>query len=198
MLYRQRIVELLAPHCDIVTGLKAVPAAARVRGLYFRALADEMTRRGLRPAFEEVIHDSDRSAFTLYPLGDYLVWLGFAGSLAASPAEVHQGMRDLHRGHSLYFGQSLLGRSLLRLISRDPIRQLHQAIQSKRAVTNYGRWSVVDEGPGHATIRLQEEYVWIESALLGGALGGLEACGIHPTAEVRLSDPYNGELVFRW
>jgi len=198
VLYRQRIVELLAPHCDIVTRLRAVPAAARVRGLYFRALTDEMSRRGLRAAFEEVIHDSDRSAFTLYPLSDYLVWLAFAGSLAGSPADVHQGMRDLHRGHSLYFGQSLLGRSLLRLISRDPIRQLHQAVQSKRAVTNYGRWSVVDEGPGRATVRLQDEYVWIESALLGGALGGLEACGIRPTAEVKLTDPYNGDLVFRW
>ena len=134
MLYRQRIVELLAPHCDIVTRLRVVPAAARVRGLYFRALTDEMTRRGLRPAFEEVIHDSDRSAFTLYPLSDYLVWLGFAGSLARSPSEVHQGMRDLHRGHSLYFGQSLLGRSLLRLISRDPLRQLHQgrAVEARR------------------------------------------------------------------
>ena len=89
MLYRQRIVELLAPHCDIVTGLKAVPAAARVRGLYFRALADEMTRRGLRPAFEEVIHDSDRSAFTLYPLGDYLVGQLEAAMrmAAAAPAE---------------------------------------------------------------------------------------------------------------
>lgn len=198
MLYRQRIVELLAPHCDIATRLKAVPAAARVRGLYFRALVDEMSRRGLRSAFEEVIHDSDRSAFMLYPLTDYLVWLAFAGSLAAGPSSVHRGMHELHRGHSLYFGQSLLGRSLLRLISRDPIRQLHQAIQSKRAVTNYGRWSIVDEGPGRATVRLQDEYVWIESALLGGALGGLESCGIRATAEVKLQDPYNGDLIFRW
>ncbi len=198
VLYRQRIVELLAPHCDIATRLKACPPTARVRGLYFRALVDEMSRRGLRSAFEEVIHDSDRSAFTLYPLSDYLTWLAFAGSLVHSPADVHIGMRDLHRGHSLYFGQSLLGRSLLRLISRDPIRQLHQAVQSKRAVTNYGRWTVCDEAPGRATVRLQDELVWIESALLGGALGGLEACGIHPTAEVRLIDAYNGDILFRW
>ena len=71
-------------------------------------------------------------------------------------------------------------------------------MQSKRAVTNYGRWTVCDEAPGRATVRLQDELVWIESALLGGALGGLEACGIHPTAEVRLIDAYNGDILFRW
>ncbi|MBK8252332.1 MAG: DUF2378 family protein [Polyangiaceae bacterium] len=198
MLYRQRVVELLAPHCDIVARLKAVPVSARVRGIYFRALLDELSRRGLRAAYETVIHETDRSAFMLYPTSDYLVWLAFAGSLVASPAEVHRGMHELHRGHSVYFGQSLLGRSLLRLISRDPVRQLHQAIQSKRAVTNYGRWYMLDEGPNHATIRLEDEYVWIESALLGGALGGLEACGIRPTCETKLRDPYNGDLAFRW
>ena len=198
MLYRQRIVELLAPHCDIATRLKVTPASARVRGIYFRALVDELARRGLRGAFEDTVHDSDRSTFTLYPAADYLVWAAFAGSLVESPARVHRGMHELHRGHSLYFGQSLLGRSLLRLISRDPGRQLHQAIQSKRAVTNYGRWTMLEEAPGRAVIRLEDEYVWIESALLGGAIGGLEACGVEPSAEVHLRDPYNGEIHFRW
>lgn len=198
MLYRARIVELLAPHCDIATRLAATPHHARIRGIYFRAIIEELTRRGLRSAFQETVTDSERSTFTLYPAADYLVWTAFAGSLIESPASVHQGMHELHRGYSLYFAQSLLGRSLLRLISRDPGRQLHQAIQSKRAVTNYGRWTMIEEGPGRAVIRLEDEYVWMESALLGGALGGLESCGVQPTAEVKLRDPFNGEIAFRW
>lgn len=198
MLYRQRIVELLAPHCDIVTRLSAVPPAARVRGVYFRSALDEITRRGRRAAFEAVIHETERSAFMLYPASDYLVWLAWAGSLITSPVSVHAGMRELSRGNAVYFGQSLLGRSLLRLLSRDPVQLLHQAIKSKRAVSNYGRWYIADESPRHVVVRHEEEYVWIESALLGGALGALESCGIAPSVEVKLKDRFNGDLVFRW
>lgn len=198
VLYKQRIVELLAPHCDITTRLKQVPATARMRGLYFRATLDELGRRGLRSAFETVIHETERSAFMLYPLTDYILWVAYAGSLITSPARVHTGMYELARSHSLYFGQSLLGRSLLRLISRDPIRQMHQAVQSKRAVSNYGRWFIADEGPRHIVFRLEDEYVWIESSLLGGAVGGLESCGVNPTVEVQLRDPFNGDLSFKW
>ena len=198
MLYRQRIVELVGPHCDIVKRLADVPATARVRGVYFRSALEEITRRGLRSAFETVIHETDRSIFTMYPATDYLLWLAWAGALVASPPAVHAGMRELSRGNAVYYGQSLLGRSLLRSLSRDPIRLLHQAVQSKRAVSNYGRWTLVEEGKHHAVVRLEEEVVWIESALLGAALGGLECCGIQPTAEARLRDPYNGDLIFRW
>lgn len=198
MLYRQRIVELVGPHCDIVKRLGDVPATACVRGVYFRSALEEVTRRGRRSTFEAMVRETERSIFTMYPATDYLLWVAYAGALVTSPAAVHEGMRELSRSNAVYYGQSLLGRSLLRLLSRDPIRQLHQAIQSKRAVTNYGRWTIVDEGPGHATVRLEEEYVWIESALLGAALGGLESCGIRPTAEARLRDPYNGDLIFRW
>lgn len=191
-------MELLAPHCDIATRLNAVPHAARVRGLYFRSALEELTRRGLRGAFETVIHETERSAFMLYPATDYIVWIAWAGSLVTSPRAVHEGMRELMRGNSAYFGQSLLGRSLVRLLSRDPVQILHQAIKSKRAVSNYGRWSVVDESSRHVVMRHEDEYVWIESALLGAALGALESCGIRPSVEVKLRDPYNGDLVFRW
>ncbi len=182
-------MELLAPHCDIATRLNAVPSSARVRGIYFRSALEEITRRGLRSAFETVIHETERSAFMLYPATDYIVWLAWAGSLVSSPRNVHEGMRELSRGNAVYFGQSLLGRSLIRLLSRDPVQLLHQAIKSKRAVSNYGRWFIAAEGPRHVVVRHAEEFVWIESALLGAALGALESCGISPSVEVKLTEP---------
>jgi uncharacterized protein (TIGR02265 family) len=198
MLSRPRIVELLAPHCDIATRLAAVPPTACVRGIYFRSALEEITRRGLRSAFETVIHETERSAFMLYPATDYIVWIAWAGSLVTSPVDVHAGMRELLRGNAVYFGQSLLGRSLIRLLARDPVQLMHQAIKSKRAVSNYGRWFIADEGRRHVVVRHESEYVWIESALLGAALGALESCGVSPTVEVRLQDRFNGDLVFRW
>jgi len=196
--HRDRVLEIVGAHCDLEERLRAVPAWAEVRGVYFRAALDELERRGLRRRFEELIPDTRRATFTLYPLADYLPWITLAGALVASPAEVHVGMHALLRDNSRYFGQSLLGRGLLRLISHDPNKQMHQAVQSKRAVTNYGKWTVVRSEPGLIEIDHEDEYVWIESALAGGALGGLEACGVHPTVEVELRDAYNGVLRFRW
>lgn len=195
---RMDIIERLAPHCDIESRLAAAPSWARVRGVYFRAALQELTRRGLRPAFDKVFNEPERATFTLYPVADYLLRIAYAGALIASPERVHEGLHELFRGNALYFSQSLLGRGLLRLIARDPVRQLHQAIKSKRAVSNYGRWSVVAEGPGMVEVLHEDEYVWIESALAGGALGGFEACGVHPKIQVKMRDPYNGSVIFRW
>lgn len=198
MSYRERVLDIVGPHCDLAERLTAAPTWAEVRGVYFKSTLDELERRGLRGAFEKVVPEVRRATFTLYPLTDYLVWIAFAGALVTSPAALHEGMHDLLRGNSRYFGQSLLGRGLLRLISHDPVRQLHQAIQSKRAVTNYGRWSITLEEPRHVEVRHEDEYVWIGSALAGAAVGGFEACGVLPQVEVKLDDPYNGSLVFRW
>jgi uncharacterized protein (TIGR02265 family) len=195
---RDRVLELVGPHCDLAERLRAVPPWAEVRGVYFRAALDELERRGLRGRFEEVFPDTRRTTFTLYPLSDYLPWIALAGALVTSPAEVHAGMHALLRDNSRYFGQSLLGRGLLRLISHDPLKQMSQAVQSKRAVTNYGKWTVTRAEPGLIEVDHEDEYVWIESALAGGALGGLEACGVHPTVEPLLRDAYNGTLRFRW
>lgn len=191
-------MDVLAPHCDIATRLNAVPPSARVRGIYFRSALEELTRRGLRSAFETVIHETERSAFMLYPATDYIVWIAWAGSLVTSPRSVHEGMRELSRGNAVYFGQSLLGRSLIRLLSRDPVQVLHQAMKSKSVVSNYGRWYIASESRNHVVVRHEEEYTWIESALLGAALGALESCGVRPSVEVKLKDPYNGDLIFRW
>jgi uncharacterized protein (TIGR02265 family) len=192
------IIESLAPHCDIVARLAAVPPWARVRGVYFRAALQELTRRGLRPAFDKAFEEPERATFTLYPVTDYLVRIAYAGTLITSPERVHEGLHELFRGNAHYFAQSLLGRGLLRLIARDPVRQLHQAIKSKRAVSNYGRWSVIAEEPGMVEVLHEDEYVWIESALAGGALGGFEACGVYPSIELRMRDAYNGSVIFRW
>ncbi len=196
--YRDRVIERLDAHCDLAVRLSAVPEGTEVRGVYFRSVVDELARRGLSGAFTDVVGEARRATFTLYPLADYLVWIAFAGSLVTSPASVHEGMHELLRGNSKYFGESLLGRGLLRLISHDPVRQLHQAVQSKRTITNYGRWVITVEEPRHVEVRHEDEYVWIGSALAGAARGGFEACGVEPQIEVRLEDAYNGVLSFRW
>ncbi|MEZ4410877.1 MAG: DUF2378 family protein [Polyangiales bacterium] len=198
MRYRDRVLERLDAHCDLATRLDAVPAGAEVRGVYFRSVLDELARRGLESQFAAVVGETKRTTFTLYPLADYLVWIALAGSIVASPPLVHEGMHELMRGNSKYFGASLLGRGLLRLISHDPARQIHQAVQSKRAVTNYGRWVVTVDEPRHVEVLHEDEYVWIGSALAGAARGGFESCGVEPDIEVRLDDPYNGVLSFRW
>jgi uncharacterized protein (TIGR02265 family) len=188
----------VADHVDLIERLSRIPHDAMVRGVHFRGLDDELTRRGLKHRFDQDFPEPPRSTFTLYPARDYLVRLAVAGGLVTDPSRAHEGMRELMRGNSLYFAKSLLGRGLLRMLARQPDRLLQQAIMAKRAATNYGKWLVISHGERFVEMKHEDEYVWIESALLGGAAGMFEACGISPQVEVSMIDPFNGSLLFRW
>jgi uncharacterized protein (TIGR02265 family) len=186
------------PHVDLVERLHAVPEGAAVRGVHFKALMQAVDRRGLRPAFDQTFPYDDFSIVRTYPVGDYLVRLAYAGSLATSPAEVHEGMRLLMHDNATFFAHSLFGKSLIWTLGRSPQRVLSQAIIAKRSATNYGKWTLIEHGPQAFEVKHEDEYVWIASALTGGAVGMVEACGLTPVIEVKMVDRFNGSTWFRW
>lgn len=189
---------IVAPHCDISDRLAAVPPSAFVRGIWFKTIESELTRLGLLERFAVAFPARGEVTFRMYPLAEYLLRLAYAGALVVSPERLHEGMYQLFRGNATAFFETLLGRSLLRMMAKDPVGVARQAVAAKRIATNYGRWTLVETGPRSFEMVYENEYVWIESALLGGAIGALETTGIKPVTEVRLRDPYNGSLIVRW
>lgn len=189
----EKAIDLVAPHCDIVERLAAVPAGTLIRGIWFRSIEDELGRRGLARPYAGAFAERDEAIFKLYPVTDYLVRLAFAGALVASPQHVHDGMFEISRGNAVFFSKSLLGRGMAHLIGRKPERMARQSVASKQHTTNYGRWSVGDHGPDHVEIVLEDEYIWIESAMLGAASGTFEASG--GRCEARLRDRFNGSIL---
>jgi uncharacterized protein (TIGR02265 family) len=191
-------MDLVADHCDIEERLGLIPPSARVRGLYFRVVESRMKRDGLLPAYRELFPNDRWSAMTMYPLGPWLLRLACGGALIASPERLHEGIHEICRGNAVAFANSILGKTMLRLLSRDPVRLSEQALAARRLTHQYGHWEIAYHGPRCIEMIYREEYAWIESVMAGAARGTYEACGLEPEMETRLNDRFNGSTVIRW
>lgn len=169
-----------------------------MRGLYFRSIESVLKQAGLMENYRELFPNERWSAMGLYPLEPYMLRLACAGALLRSPERVHEGMHELMRVNATTFANSLLGRTMLRLLSRDPLRLTEQGLAARRQTHLYGHWEIARHGPRCIEMIYREEYLWIESAIAGAAQGTFEACGLSPTLETRLQDRFNGSTVVRW
>jgi uncharacterized protein (TIGR02265 family) len=193
-----RALDLVRSHCDIAVRLAAVPPSASVRGIFFRNLETQVERAGKLEEYRAYFPDERRSLLPYYPLADYLLRLACAGAVLESPDRVHEGMFRIARSYSTTFAESLLGRTMIRLLSRDPVRLSEQGIAAKRQTHNYGHWEMVRHGPNAIEMRYDDEYQWIESVMAGAAQGTFEACGIDAKLETVMRGPYSGSTFVRF
>ena len=190
-------LEWVAPHCDLAERLPRIPPSAQVRGIWVSILTRQLQERGLLDEYRRILPLTPPRTLGFHPASDLCVQAAVAGALVAGPEDLHQGMFEITRDNSRKFAASLLGRTLLRLLAEDPKRLAQQAIASRRQTCNYGTWELVEASPGMVRIYLREEYVWIESYLLGAAAGTFEVLGeIEASAE--LEDRFHGTHVIRW
>src|SRR5882724_9941115 len=194
----QRAIDVVAPHCDIVDRLQAVPPSARVRGLYLRSLETVTQRAGRAALYREYFGGERWSPIRMYPLRDYMIRLAVAGASLRSPAHVHDGMHDVWRTNATTFAGSLLGQTMLRMLSNDPVRLTEQGLAARRQTYQYGHWEIVRHGPRSIEMVYREEYLWIESAVAGGAVGAFEACGIAVQLHTKLSNRFDGSTTITW
>ena len=193
-----RAIELVRDHCDIVERMELIPPAASVRGLYYRNVESQVELAGRLAEYRDYFPHERHSSLTYYPLSDYIVRLACAGALVESPARVHEGMYAVARGNAVTFGQSLLGRALFRLLSRDPVRLSEQGLAARRQSHTYGHWHIVRHGERALEMVYDVEYQWIEHVAAGSAHGTFEACGIDATFETTLRGRFSGSTLVRW
>lgn len=193
-----RAIELVAPHCDIIQRLAAVPPSARVRGLYLKSFEPLLEREGKADTYRDYFIDDNWSALRMYPLRDYIVRLAVAGAALCGPERVHEGMHEVARTNATTFASSLLGKTLLRLLSHDPVRLTEQGLAARRQTFQYGHWSIVRHGPQAIEMIYREEYIWIESGIAGGAAGAFESCGVKANLETKLLNRFDGSTLITW
>ncbi len=184
-------------HCDLEDRLAVLPPSARMRGLFFRNIESVVAQSGdierYRRAFPE-----RRSSMLWYPAADYLARMAGGGALISGAAQVHQGMSLIGRRNAVAFSESLLGRTMIRLLSRDPKKLLRQGVAAHRQGSTHGDWSLEITGDRSAVMNMREEYVYIESHFVGAAEGTFEAIGLSVNVEVQLDDRFNGRHILRW
>ena len=157
-----------------------------------------MRERGLMPEYRRIFGPDEFPSLRFHWAGEYLMRAAVGGALVAGPAEVHAGMHEIARHNATRFADSLLGRTLIRLLASEPGRLAQQGIAARRQTMSYGRWSLVSAGPDSVVIRLRREYIWIESHVIGSWVGTLETIGVDAEVSAELSGPFDGVVRATW
>lgn len=190
-------VRKLVSHCDLEERLPLVPASAKLRGLYFKNNLTVLRDAGLEDEYRRYFPET-HSAVRWYPVSDFLERLAVAGALLCGPENIHEGMQRIGHNNAMAFAESLLGRTLLRLLARDPVKLLKQSVAGRRQSCTYGRWEVVFLEPGCAELTMFEEYLWLESNVLGAAIGTFNSVGREVSVEVEVFSRFEGKHTLRW
>ena len=183
--------------CDLKERVALVPPSAMIRGQYFRAIEAALSDPG-KAARYRALFPERRSALGWYPVRDFLPCLTVGAAILRSPERVHDGMFQLGRGNAKMFTESVLGRLMLRLLSRDPQRALRQALAGRRQSARPARWELSFPEERMAVMSLIEEYGYIESYMLGAAHGTFEMIAVPVRIECVLEDRFTGKHIFRW
>jgi uncharacterized protein (TIGR02265 family) len=193
---QEQILELCC-HSDLAERLKLVPPSVRVRGIYFRTIERVLADAGRRDPYDALFPEHF-SAVLWHPASDFLVRLVSAGAILTDPTRVYDGMFELGRRNAVMFAESLLGRTLLRLLDRNPKRLMQQALAGSRQSCTHSRWKLDFPDERTAVVTMLEEYLYMDSWLLGAARGTFEAVGVSVRTEVLPRDSFSGQHIHRW
>jgi len=194
---REHLIDEVCRYCDLRERLTLVPPSAKIRGLYFRSIEAVLARAGCAQRYRE-LYPERFTAILFHPCSEFLVRLTVGASLLTSPERVHEGMFEIGRRNALAFSESLLGRTLFRLLARDPQKLMLQAAAARRQSMNFGRWELAFPAERTAVMTMTEEYCYIESYLLGAATGTFDAIAVPVRTEVELQDRFNGRHILNW
>jgi len=187
----------IAQHCDVQERLTLVPPSARVRGIFYRSIDAALSEAALLERYRELL-PAQRATLLWHPCADFLTHLLVGAALLAGPAQVHEGMLEIGRRNAREFASSLLGRILLRFLSRDPKKLLLQATAGRRQTCGYGRWEINFPDERSAVVAMHEEYLYIESYAIGCARGTFEAVGLPVDVRCELDTRFEGRHLLRW
>jgi len=193
-----RAWKLVEQHCDIEERVQLVPDWATVRGLYLVSVLRVLDRAGKLGEYGEYFPRETWGKLEPVELSKFLLRLAVAGAVLATPPTVHLGMHRAMRQNALAFATSLIGRAIIRGLAQDPVRLTEQGLAARRLGTNYGKWSIGSRGERFVELQYQLEYIWLDSAIAGAAIGTFESCGIDTTIQTTLVDKFNGFAHLSW
>lgn len=194
---RSRLLSEIGAYCDLEERARWIPESAQVRGLFFDSVERVLEGAGLLEEYRELC-PTRRSSVRFYPVTEYLEHAAIGAALIASPERVHEGLETIGRRNAVAITGSALGRTLLRVLDPDPRRLLEQGALGKRLSCNYGRWYVSFPSERCAVVTMRDEYIWIDSLLIGAARGTFESVGRTVQDEVELWSRFSGRHVLRW
>lgn len=193
----ERALELVGPYCDLEQRLADIPPSARARGIWVRTFENVLERRGKLGAYLDVF-GAKAAPLAWAPVGELVARIAVAGALTTSPREMHHGMRVIAREQAVQFSQSILGKTLIRLLNPDPVRVLQQGAAARRQTCNYGAWEYDFSQSHRVRVTHRDEYGWLDTQVLGSAEGTFEAIRVPAQFHLEMVDRYNGVIDITW
>jgi uncharacterized protein (TIGR02265 family) len=183
-------------YSDLKWRLDNVPDSAACRGVYLNAL-DRMAGEFGPPvsgAYRDYFNLYTFSAIKLYPVKDYLTRLVKLAQINYGGPNIYKGIFEIQARMPLAWTKTLLGRAFMGIIGRDYRAALSMLKASINKSINYGTFDLIDAGPDSYLAQFRSEYVYIEHAMAGGLVGLARACGVEVKLDIRLKDPFNGDI----
>ncbi|HEX2678555.1 MAG TPA: DUF2378 family protein [Polyangiales bacterium] len=194
---RDEAIAEVYKHCDLQQRLASLPPSAKVRGVFFRSIDRVLGQAGLLPRFE-LLFPNRPSSVPWYPFSEFLTQVAVGGAMLAGAEQVQHGMYEIGRRNAIAVAESLFGRALLRLLSPNPRNLLMQGMAARRQGFNVGTWELTFPSDRSAVMTMKEEYLYMDSYLLGAAYGTFETINVPVKVECVLDDPYNGRHFLSW
>lgn len=183
---------------DLTWRLAQIPPEATCRGAFFNMLDDRAGTLSLetQSEYRRFFRIHRFASFRMYPLSDYLTRLVVLSQIHYGADRIYPGVRQLQSGAFDAWADTLLGKAALAVV--DPslgsmLRMLERAYASRTVVSN-ARFHVVSETPTEIVTGIEEEYVYIEHAMVGAIEGVARVCGVNVTVTAELSGPFDGAL----
>jgi hypothetical protein len=132
----------------------------------------------------------------MYPVRDYLEDAA-AAAAAIAPEDPTSALRAFFCNGPRY-AHLLNAQRFLALLGATPLDVMRWLEAQRDMFANYGRWRVESRDDFYLIMHYFDEYIWIDSAHLGGAEGVLRGCGVGGSVQVDIDSPFNGRLHVRW
>lgn len=186
-------------HTDLKWRLANIPADATCRGAFFNMLDDRAgtLSRETQAEYRSFFRIHRFSAFRMYPVRDYVTRIVVLSQIHYGADAIHRGIRELQSGAFDAWAKTLLGRAALAVVSPElpsMLRMLARAYASQ-TVVSHSRLTLVSADDREIVLRLENEHLYIEHAMVGALEGLARVCGV-PDAklEVQLDEPFDGTV----
>src|SRR5262245_44656391 len=124
--------------------------------MYFRSIDDMLAGAGRAQRYRDIF-PKRYAALAWYPTREFLYHLTVGAGELRGPERVHEGMFELGRRNARAFADGILGKLMLRVLARDPVKILKQALAGRRQSAKPARWSLEFPDERTAVMGLIEE-----------------------------------------
>jgi hypothetical protein len=179
--------------------LAQVPERAQVRGWFFRQTRDAVARHGrlAMAVYRRLSPVKSTWFFRMYSCRDYLEDAA-AGAAAIDAVNPHSALRAIWRNAPRYAQLFNAQRFMALLLNASPFDALRWLEGHRDMFVTYGDCRLERRDERYFVVHYFDEYIWLESAHLGGVEGLLDACNVASTVDVDLDSPFSGRIHVRW